>query len=166
MSFETTFEDFAERLIRQDGPGEAYRIAVPFCRQFARDSRERADTATSEDATMLRRLADQMDPDLRPVHVIAATVRDFEAWCWDNQRRPRDPKVRHVTRPEQLRGIRQQRVELGRGYGRLPHWPELAYIIQTHQMLTDTGALGGAATRYLAAVSRAAKGNGEETDGA
>ncbi|WP_432077847.1 hypothetical protein [Streptomyces sp. YPW6] len=146
MSFETTFEAFAERLIRQDGPGEAYRIVVPYCRQFARDCRERAGTASPEDAAVLRRLADQMDPDLRPVHVIAATVRDFEEWCRDNQRRPRDPKVRHVTRPEQLRGLRHQRVELGRGYGRLPHWPELAKLIRTREMLADIDALGLAGT--------------------
>ncbi len=142
MAFETTFEAFAERLIRQDGPGEAYRFAIPLCRDLARDCREQAGTAAPDDATVLRRLAEQMDPDLRPVHVIAATVRDFEAWCRDNQRRPRDPKVRHVTRPGQLRGIRQQRVELGRGYGRLPHWPELAHIIRTNEMLADTDAPG------------------------
>lgn len=142
MAFETTFEAFAERLIRQDGPGEAYRFAIPFCRDLARDCREQAGTAAPDDATVLRRLAEQMDPDLRPVHVVAATVRDFEAWCWDNQRRPHDPKVRHVTRPEQLRGVRRQRVELGRGYGRLPHWPELAKLIRTREMLADTDALG------------------------
>lgn len=142
MSFERTFEGFTERVIRQDGPAEAYRIVVPYCREFARDCRERAGVAAPEDAAVLRRLAKQMDPDLRPVHVIAATVRDFEAWCRDNQRRPRDPKVRHVTRPEQLRGIRQERVELGRGYGRLPHWPELAKLIRAHEMLADTDVVG------------------------
>lgn len=142
MSFETTFEAFAERLIRQDGAAEAYRFAIPFCRDLARDCREQAGTAAPERAAMLRRLADQMDPDLRPVHVVAETVRDFEAWCQDNQRRPRDPKVRHVTRPEQLRGIRQQRVELGRGYERLPHWPELTKLIRTREMLADTDAPG------------------------
>ncbi|WP_103512880.1 hypothetical protein [Streptomyces sp. SM13] len=137
MSFERTFEGFTERVIRQDGPAEAYRIVVPYCREFARDCRERAGAAAPEDAAVLHRLADQMDPDLRPVHVAAATVRDFEEWCRDNQRRPRDPKVRHVTRPKQLRGIRQQRIELGRGYGRLPHWPELARLIRANEMLAD-----------------------------
>ncbi|MGQ4733314.1 hypothetical protein ACUN3E_37365 [Streptomyces sp. Ju416(a)] len=146
MSFERTFEGFTERVIRQDGATEAYRIVVPYCREFARDCRERAGTAAPEDAAVLRRLAEQMDPDLRPVHVVAETVRDFEAWCRDNQRRPRDPKVRHVTRPEQLRGIRRQRVELGRGHRLLPHWPELANIIRTREMLADTDALGFAGT--------------------
>lgn len=142
MAFETTFEAFAERLTRQDGAAEAYRFAIPFCRDLARDCRGQAGAAAPERAAMLSRLAEQMDPDLRPVHVVAATVRDFEEWCRDNRRRPRDPKVRHVTRPDQLRGLRQQRVELGEGYGRLPRWPELARIIRTNEMLADTDALG------------------------
>ncbi|WP_327335834.1 hypothetical protein OG384_04170 [Streptomyces sp. NBC_01324] len=146
MSFERTFEEFVQRLTRQDGPTEAYRVAIPYCREFARDCRERADTVAPEDATVLHRLAEQMDPDLRPVHVVAETVRDFEAWCRDNQRRPRDPKVRHVTRPDQLRGVRCQRVELCGRYWRIPHWPELANIIRAHEMLADADALGFADT--------------------
>ncbi|MET4670850.1 hypothetical protein [Streptomyces sp. PvR018] len=164
MAFETTFEAFTERLIRQDGAAEAYRFAIPFCRDLARDCRDQAGTAAPERAAMLSRLAEQMDPDLRPVHVIAETVRDFEAWCRNNQRRPRDPKVRHVSRPDQLRGVRRERVELGRGYSRLPRWPELAHIIHTHQMLADTDALGGAVARYLASVRKVSGVNTEETN--
>lgn len=132
----TTFEEFLARAVAQHG--SSFRpAAIEYARNFAATCRTRSKEEGPDDAAVLRRLAGQMDPDLRPVHVIAATVRDFEAWCRDNQRRPRDPKVRHVTRPEQLRGVRQQRVELGRGYGRLPHWPELAKLIRTREMLAD-----------------------------
>ncbi|HEX5543464.1 MAG TPA: hypothetical protein VFX60_18250 [Micromonospora sp.] len=65
MSFETTFEEFVERLTRQYGRDEALRTAVPFCRDFARTLREQAETEGAEDPAALRRLADQMDPDLR-----------------------------------------------------------------------------------------------------
>ncbi|MEU3432389.1 hypothetical protein [Streptomyces sp. NPDC006863] len=137
----TTFEEFLSRAVAQQG--NSFRpAAMEYARYFAATCRTRSKEESPDDAAVLRQLAEQMDPDLRPVHVIAATVRDFEAWCQDNQRRPRDPKVRHVTRPEQLRGVRQQRVELGRGYGLLPHWPELARIIRTREMLVDTDALG------------------------
>lgn len=137
----TTFEEFLARAVAQQG--NSFRpAAFEYARYFAATCRTRSKEEGPDDAAVLRRLAEQMDPDLRPVHVITATVRDFEEWCRDNQRRPRDPKVRHVTRPEQLRGVRQQRVELGRGYGRLPHWPELAKLIRAHEMLADTDALG------------------------
>ncbi|RPK56249.1 hypothetical protein EES43_24715 [Streptomyces sp. ADI96-02] len=137
----TTFEEFLARAVAQQGNG--FRpAAMEYARHFAATCRTRSKEESPDDSALLRRLADQMDPDLRPVHVIAAMVRDFEAWCRDNQRCPRDPKVRHVTRPEQLRGIRRQRVELGRGYRRLPHWPELAKLIRTNEMLADTDALG------------------------
>ncbi|MEU0160237.1 hypothetical protein ABZ154_15685 [Streptomyces sp. NPDC006261] len=137
----TTFEEFLTRAVAQHG--NSFRpSAFEYARNFAATCRAQSEEEGPEDAAVLRRLAEQMDPDLRPVHVVAETVRDFEAWCWDNQRCPRDPKVRHVTRPDQLRGIRQQRVELGRGYRRLPRWPELARLILAHEMLADTDALG------------------------
>ncbi|SCD43937.1 hypothetical protein GA0115253_1004716 [Streptomyces sp. Termitarium-T10T-6] len=137
----TTFEEFLARAVAQHG-NSFHPAAIEYARNFAATCRTRSKAESSENAAVLRRLAEQMDPDLRPVHVIAETVRDFEAWCRDNRRRPRDPKVRHVIRPEQLRGIRSQRVELGRGYRLLPHWPELARVIRTNEMLADTDALG------------------------
>ncbi|MEU9557989.1 hypothetical protein [Streptomyces fumanus] len=65
MAFETTYEEFYARVARQDGEEEALRVCPPYSRLLARDLREQAVTASPDSAASLRRLADQMDPDLR-----------------------------------------------------------------------------------------------------
>ncbi len=65
MAFETTYEEFYARVARQDGEDEARRICPPYSRLLARELREQAVAASPDSAASLRRLADQMDPDLR-----------------------------------------------------------------------------------------------------
>ncbi|MEU0991256.1 hypothetical protein [Streptomyces sp. NPDC005953] len=154
----TTFEEFLARAVASEGNG--FRpAAIEYARNFAATCRTRSKEEGPDDAAALCRLAEQMDPDLRPVHVVVATVRDFEAWCRVNQRRPLDPKVRRVTSPDQLRGVWRERVELSGKYWRLPCWPELADIIRAREMLVDVDALGFADTAATdwAAVRTAVK---------
>lgn len=65
MSFETTYESFLTRLRAQHPEEEAIDIATSYGHIFARDARRMAEQEAPADAATLRRLADQMDPDLR-----------------------------------------------------------------------------------------------------
>lgn len=59
-----TYGAFVERATVAYGEAEAGRICPAYGRLFARDCRQRAAAASGEDVEVLRRLADQMDPDM------------------------------------------------------------------------------------------------------
>lgn len=61
----TTYEEFFERATVIHGEGWARLVCPDYARNFARECREKAAASCSSDAVELRRLADQMDPDLR-----------------------------------------------------------------------------------------------------
>lgn len=68
MAFETTYEAFRARLIRQYGEEQGRQMAVEHGRTIAAQYRmyaQAGDLPDAPDPETLRRLADQMDPDLR-----------------------------------------------------------------------------------------------------
>lgn len=63
--FAITYEEFLARATRKYGEAEARKICPKYARNLARTYREQAADEPPEDAAALRRLADNIDPDLR-----------------------------------------------------------------------------------------------------
>lgn len=72
MAFETTYAALHARVTAQLGQAEADRICPGYARHFVAACREEAATATPDDAAVLLRLANEMNPDAEGVPDAAA----------------------------------------------------------------------------------------------
>jgi hypothetical protein len=69
------------------------------------------------------------DPSEPRLVVLAGNYREFQFWCWDNDRNPRDPSLIYARDISRLRGIGMARfVTYGTWYMRRDHWEIHAYL--------------------------------------